>query len=164
MGFANTGRALCRPWSKQKAHLRRSFLKRVSNSPLCNSSPTTSTVVREKITKRYFGLSELQCFFMCILVRAERGRVQRWRTSMDTELGSERFVGQKLTERVRYRIRALLHLAEAPFISKNRVGGPSLHTWQPSGKLPATQAVIQSFFMLAPTGTVLNLILSQRRR
>lgn len=58
-------------------------------------------------------------------------------------------VRQKLNMRVRYRIRALLHLAEAPFNQQNRVEDEVKYT-QKHCKLPATQAaIIEPFLKLA---------------
>lgn len=86
------------------------FLKRVSNSPLCNSSPRASG----EFTKRYFGF-QWTPVFMCILVERVQGRrstKQAWSTEV--------FVRREVNASVRYRIRALLHLAEAPFISRTQ--------------------------------------------
>lgn len=61
----------------------------ISNSPLCNSSPRASTVVLERITKRYFGSSEPQC--LCVswlqlkmdMCRDAEENAQAWTLSTD---------------------------------------------------------------------------------
>lgn len=51
--------------------------------------------------------------------RGDERDAQAWTPS--TNLSSQ-LVRQTLSERVRYRIRALLHLAEAPFINETESG------------------------------------------
>lgn len=137
----------------------KSFLKRVSNSPLCNSSPRASTVVLEKITK---GTSAWVNSSVCVCPGYSWTCAETMSTSMDTEHESEQSVRQKLNERVRYRIRALLHLAEAPFISENKSRGRSeIHTTKVANSQQHKPLLLSLSWSW--TCTVWNLILSQRR-
>lgn len=84
---------------------------------------------RRRFTRRYFGLSEIQCLCVSWLQLSVNMRKRWWTkkkkkkncTSMDTEIWAVSLSDRswmRERERVRYRIRALLHLAEAPFISE----------------------------------------------
>lgn len=85
---------------------------------------------RRRFTRRYFGLSEIQCLCVSWLQLSVNMRKRWWTKKKKIKKLhkhghwnlSSQSVRQKLNERererVRYRIRALLHLAEAPFISE----------------------------------------------
>lgn len=81
----------------------------VSNSPLCNSSLSASTVVLERESYKKVLRLERTPVFVCVCP----GYSFKW-TCAGTLNKMREHGCERSDERVRYRIRALLHLAEAP--------------------------------------------------